>query len=104
MKINEQTLEKLSRKGKELAKARDKCLENNMTKESRYYEKLCYVVDNKYFNARTNYTPIKSEPKYSCSFCGKFTDEVKKMIAGTNVFICNECIDLTYEMVHREDN
>lgn len=38
----------------------------------------------------------------SCSFCGKTQDEVKKLIAGPNVFICNECIELCNEIL-KED-
>ncbi len=34
-----------------------------------------------------------------CSFCGKKQDEVKKLIAGPNVFICDECIELCNEIV-----
>ncbi len=37
-----------------------------------------------------------------CSFCNKKQNEVKKLIAGPNVFICNECIDLCYGIV-RDD-
>jgi ATP-dependent Clp protease ATP-binding subunit ClpX len=29
-----------------------------------------------------------------CSFCGKSQDEVRKLIAGPTVYICDECIDL----------
>lgn len=32
----------------------------------------------------------------NCSFCGKYQTEVKKLIAGPNVFICNECIELCH--------
>jgi ATP-dependent Clp protease ATP-binding subunit ClpX len=35
-----------------------------------------------------------------CSFCGKSQGEVKKMIAGTNVYICNECIDISSAAIH----
>lgn len=35
----------------------------------------------------------------SCSFCGKHQDEVSKLIAGPNVYICDECIDLCNEIV-----
>ena len=35
----------------------------------------------------------------SCSFCGKSQDEVGKLIAGPNVYICDECIDLCNEIV-----
>lgn len=34
-----------------------------------------------------------------CSFCGKSQNEVKKLIAGPNVFICNECVDLCSSIV-----
>ncbi len=35
----------------------------------------------------------------SCSFCGKNQDEVTKLIAGPNVYICDECIELCNEIV-----
>lgn len=38
-----------------------------------------------------------------CSFCGKSQKEVKKLIAGSNVFICNECIDLCYDIIKEEE-
>ena len=37
-----------------------------------------------------------------CSFCGKNQDEVKKLIAGPNVYICDECIELCNEIVHED--
>ena len=37
-----------------------------------------------------------------CSFCGKSQHEVKKLIAGPSVFICDECIDLCNEIVRDE--
>jgi len=42
-------------------------------------------------------------PDLSCSFCGKNQNEVKKLIAGPTVFICNECIGLCTDIL-REDN
>jgi ATP-dependent Clp protease ATP-binding subunit ClpX len=39
------------------------------------------------------------EDQVICSFCGKKQDEVKKLIAGPNVFICDECIELCNEIV-----
>jgi len=39
------------------------------------------------------------EVEVTCSFCGKSQDEVKKLIAGPTVYICNECIDLCNEIV-----
>ncbi|MDR3631034.1 MAG: ATP-dependent Clp protease ATP-binding subunit ClpX [Desulfocapsaceae bacterium] len=41
----------------------------------------------------------KKEPDCNCSFCGKSQGEVKKLIAGPDVFICNECIALCNEIV-----
>jgi len=38
-----------------------------------------------------------------CSFCGKTQDEVKKMVAGPAVFICNECISLCNQILKDED-
>ncbi|MFZ5765088.1 MAG: ATP-dependent Clp protease ATP-binding subunit ClpX [Thermodesulfobacteriota bacterium] len=37
-----------------------------------------------------------------CSFCGKSQDEVRKLIAGPNVYICDECIDLCNEIVSED--
>ncbi len=38
-----------------------------------------------------------------CSFCGKSQHEVRKLIAGPNVFICNECVELCNEIIREED-
>jgi len=37
-----------------------------------------------------------------CSFCGKSQDEVKKLIAGPSVYICDECVSLCSEIIHEE--
>ncbi len=37
-----------------------------------------------------------------CSFCGKNQDQVRKLIAGPTVFICDECIDLCNDMIEEE--
>jgi len=37
-----------------------------------------------------------------CSFCGKTEEQVKKMIEGPGVYICNECVDLCFEIVEDE--
>jgi ATP-dependent Clp protease ATP-binding subunit ClpX len=37
-----------------------------------------------------------------CSFCGKSQDEVKKLIAGPSVYICNECVDLCSNIITQE--
>lgn len=38
----------------------------------------------------------------NCSFCGKSQDQVKKIVAGPGVYICNECIDLCKEIIDEE--
>ena len=43
-----------------------------------------------------------SEKTLYCSFCGKSQHEVKKLIAGPSVFICDKCIGLCNEIVHEE--
>lgn len=37
-----------------------------------------------------------------CSFCGKTQEEVKKVVAGPGIYICNECIDLCKEIIDEE--
>ncbi len=44
------------------------------------------------------------EPDCKCSFCGKNQDEVEKLIAGPDVYICDECIELCNEIVLEEDD
>ncbi|MXP67573.1 ATP-dependent protease ATP-binding subunit ClpX [Pantoea sp. Aalb] len=39
-----------------------------------------------------------------CSFCGKSQNDVRKLIAGPSVYICNECIDLCNDMVSEKTN
>ena len=43
-----------------------------------------------------------NDVKVYCSFCGKSQDEVKKIIAGNNVYICNECVALSQEIIREE--
>ena len=39
---------------------------------------------------------------YTCSFCGKQKEEVKTLIAGPSQYICNECVDLCYDIIHEK--
>jgi hypothetical protein len=45
--------------------------------------------------------PVPTEG-VKCSFCGKHQDEVRKIIAGPNVYICDECIDLCNDIIEQE--
>ena len=44
----------------------------------------------------------KSTATLTCSFCGKHQRQVKKLIAGPGVYICNGCVDLCVEIIARE--
>ncbi|MBG3464985.1 ATP-dependent Clp protease ATP-binding subunit ClpX [Staphylococcus aureus] len=44
----------------------------------------------------------EDEENLKCSFCGKDQDQVKKLVAGSCVYICNECIELCSEIVEEE--
>ncbi|MGC2062839.1 MAG: ATP-dependent Clp protease ATP-binding subunit ClpX [Thermodesulfovibrionales bacterium] len=44
----------------------------------------------------------KDDEMLKCSFCGKGQEEVKKLIAGPTVYICNECIELCNEIIADE--
>ena len=43
-----------------------------------------------------------SEKLLYCSFCGKSQHEVQRLIAGPQVYICNECVDLCTDIIHEE--
>ena len=45
-----------------------------------------------------------SEPSHlrHCSFCNKSQRDVRKLIAGPHVYICDECVDICNDVVHRE--
>ena len=40
--------------------------------------------------------------KLTCSFCGKNQEDVKKLIAGPSVYICDECVDLCNDIIEEE--
>ncbi len=46
----------------------------------------------------------KNNSKLNCSFCGKSQSKVKKLIAGPNTYICNECVDLCNDILDVEEN
>ena len=43
--------------------------------------------------------PSKIEKVLRCSFCNKYQDQVRKIIAGANVYICDECVDLCVDIL-----
>jgi hypothetical protein len=43
-----------------------------------------------------------TEAQVNCSFCGKSQDEVRKLIAGQDVHICDECVDLCNDIIAEE--
>lgn len=45
-----------------------------------------------------------SEKNLTCSFCGKSRNEVKKLIAGPNAYICNECIGISHKIINDDES
>lgn len=45
---------------------------------------------------------FEDKKQLKCSFCGKSQDQVKRLIAGPNVYICDECIELCQEIISEE--
>ncbi len=45
---------------------------------------------------------MSNEKSLKCSFCGKNQDQVKRLIAGPNVYICDECVELCDEIIQEE--
>ncbi|HET7853535.1 MAG TPA: ATP-dependent Clp protease ATP-binding subunit ClpX [Candidatus Methylomirabilis sp.] len=46
--------------------------------------------------------PVKHGGKLQCSFCGKSQEDVRKLIAGPTVYICDECIELCNDIISEE--
>ncbi len=46
--------------------------------------------------------PKHEDTRLKCSFCGKSQDQVKKLIAGPGVYVCDECVDLCNEILDEE--
>src|SRR5574344_2214523 len=44
----------------------------------------------------------QDDSRLKCSFCGKTQDQVKKLIAGPEVYICDECVELCNEILDEE--
>lgn len=45
---------------------------------------------------------LSDKGQLKCSFCGKLQDQVKKLVAGPGVYICDECIELCNEIIEEE--
>ena len=45
---------------------------------------------------------MSSNDRLKCSFCGKTQDQVKKLIAGPEVYICDECVELCNQILDEE--
>lgn len=47
-------------------------------------------------------TQLKAHENLHCSFCSKSRSEVRNLIAGPNVYICDECVDLCDDILEEE--
>src|SRR5215467_2853431 len=61
------------------------------------------VSDQRSLSVGAQKDPVPPKTLY-CSFCGKSQHEVRKLIAGPEVFICDECVDLCIDIVEPEDD
>ena len=43
--------------------------------------------------------PPRTGPEFHCSFCNKSQRDVKKLIAGPNVYICDECVEICNDIL-----
>ncbi|MDD2504162.1 MAG: ClpX C4-type zinc finger protein, partial [Clostridia bacterium] len=44
----------------------------------------------------------EDKKQLKCSFCGKTQDQVRRLVAGPGVYICDECIELCQEIIEEE--
>ena len=49
-----------------------------------------------------NHSGNDTEKLLYCSFCGKSQHEVKKLIAGPSVYVCDECVELCNDIIREE--
>ena len=47
-------------------------------------------------------TRTEEKGKLRCSFCNKSQDQVRRLIAGPNVFICDECVGICQDIISEE--
>ena len=57
------------------------------------------AAENRAREAEKQLADFQAKPTLYCSFCGKSQHVVRKLIAGPTVFICNECVDLSGEIL-----
>ncbi len=55
------------------------------------------MLFDKFFRVKEN--PPRVADELRCSFCGKMQAQVKRLIAGPQVYICNECVSICNEIV-----
>ncbi|OQB14078.1 MAG: ATP-dependent Clp protease ATP-binding subunit ClpX [Firmicutes bacterium ADurb.Bin193] len=46
---------------------------------------------------------FEEKKQLKCSFCGKNQDQVKRLVAGPGVYICNECVELCFDIIEQDD-
>ena len=54
------------------------------------------------FRRRNDQTRLEQDKLLYCSFCGKSQHDVRKLIAGPSVFVCDECVELCNEIIREE--
>jgi ribosomal protein S18 acetylase RimI-like enzyme len=75
-----------------------------------FYERLGYAIEDRVSMGKMiestrdggERTDDEGVASVSCSFCAKSQDEVRKLVAGPKVFICDECVDLCNDIIAEE--
>ena len=45
---------------------------------------------------------MTEQKQLACNFCGKYREDVEKLISGPDVYICNECVTLSYKIIKKD--
>src|SRR5699024_10546786 len=68
-------------------------------------KEICDILDDYVIGqdrAKKNLSVRSEKGQLKCSFCGKSQEQVRKLVAGPGVYICDECIELCTEIVEEE--
>ena len=97
----EKVIRILKKKACNLEGGRDYYAENYEYTRAEKAHKHLQIINRKLTQALELYKAPKVQ--LQCNFCGKFESEVEKLITSANYYICNECIEIAYEMIHEHN-
>jgi len=92
----------MEKKARQLEFERNYCAENYEYAQAEKAHKHLQIINSKL--VETLYLYKSPREHFDCSFCGKSEDEVEKLVASAGHYICNECIEVAYKLIHVFDN